>query len=715
MKNKLIKKYQTGGNYQVTYTDLDKLKGYEWYDGTELPSYRHPIVLPVFNKKFTPRQYIQEAEQFVEEHPDQQLVYLNPVVIKPFDGKIFDNANFSGGKRVNKLIDSQGRVIFENKTGQRLRDLIEVNYNGGKGYVDWDPWTNKKKLVAYQLPNDQYPRELPEGYDINSLEDEWNLQHNINYQNWREDQLDKPKVTTDSFKSGLTLPDLGSAIKNIGKFLLDGFVRFGNAQIAGDSGAGTAMAIASGWNHNPETGMWEQSEENIKKTEELRNNLSFISGFSPTHPLSVLFDKVIVPGAVFIGNKGYQIIKPALEPYFMHGANKAMRIPWIRNQFVANQIRNNVANTNLQIPNNINFGAKYITTTPYKYNIHGDNKSNIEWLQGTGQLQPKSQSNLTQLEQLGVPKDIRNMTSNKKWDLRKYYTRIERDPQAISSFKEWFSNDGLPLDVKGNYEIPIKWDPFSNDLPDEMLQFIKSLPEPDVKYSDNYIRFYRNYLTNADYNHEILSDLDIQKILNASNTQLVKNQSGLMKGKHVFHATNQNLFDHFDWRKTGENTLNMGGQGPGNYFSAHGSAYGTNNFQPYLINNVDKILPGSVKQPYFRYTSTPNELSQIAKKDLKLITPDNPLYNTLQSRRNEIQNAINTTKESNTIYYGRDIPFRYFEAPLLEFALPRNTGIKSLFPHPETFIKNSDGSISLIRDWNDFRLNYKTGGKFKNT
>jgi hypothetical protein len=48
-----------------------------------------------------------------------------------------------------------------------------------------------------------------------------------------------------------------------------------------------------------------------------------------------------------------------------------------------------------------------------------------------------------------------------------------------------------------------------------------------------------------------------------------------MKGKHVFHATNQNLFDHFDWRKTGTNTLNMGGQGPGNYFSAHGSRYGS--------------------------------------------------------------------------------------------------------------------------------------------
>jgi hypothetical protein len=97
---------------------------------------------------------------------------------------------------------------------------------------------------------------------------------------------------------------------------------------------------------------------------------------------------------------------------------------------------------------------------------------------------------------------------------------------------------------------------------------------------------------------------------------------------------------------------------------------------------------------------------------LKTITSDNPIYNILQRRKNEIQTAINTTKESNTIYYGQDIPHKSFEAPALEFALPRNTGIKSLFPHPDAFRLNPEtNQYELIRSWNDSRLNYEKGGK----
>lgn len=46
-----------------------------------------------------------------------------------------------------------------------------------------------------------------------------------------------------------------------------------------------------------------------------------------------------------------------------------------------------------------------------------------------------------------------------------------------------------------------------------------------------------------------------------------------------------------------------------------------------------------------------------------------------------------------------------------EFMLRRNTGIKSLFPHPSLFKRNADGTISLIRNWDDPRVNYKQGGK----
>jgi hypothetical protein len=105
----------------------------------------------------------------------------------------------------------------------------------------------------------------------------------------------------------------------------------------------------------------------------------------------------------------------------------------------------------------------------------------------------------------------------KRNNLINYYKRLDTDPWLIKNFKKWFYNNNVLSDVEGT-AIPIRTNLLGNDLPDEMLQFIKSLPEPDVKYSDKYIALYRNYLTDANYNHEILSDLDIQKILNASNT-----------------------------------------------------------------------------------------------------------------------------------------------------------------------------------------------------
>ena len=94
--------------------------------------------------------------------------------------------------------------------------------------------------------------------------------------------------------------------KRILKFLQD----FGNAQIAGDSGVGTSMAVASGYQYNPETRRWEQSKENLKEAEGLRNNLSFISAFSPTHPTTALIEKAIIPGISYIGGK---ILRPIFK------------------------------------------------------------------------------------------------------------------------------------------------------------------------------------------------------------------------------------------------------------------------------------------------------------------------------------------------------------------------------------------------------------------
>lgn len=78
----------------------------------------------------------------------------------------------------------------------------------------------------------------------------------------------------------------------IGNKILKVITDFGNAQIAGDSGIGTSMAISSGYQYNPKTRKWEQSEKNIKEAEGLRNNLAVLSTFSPTHPSNVVVEGI---------------------------------------------------------------------------------------------------------------------------------------------------------------------------------------------------------------------------------------------------------------------------------------------------------------------------------------------------------------------------------------------------------------------------------------
>lgn len=45
-----------------------------------------------------------------------------------------------------------------------------------------------------------------------------------------------------------------------------------------------------------------------------------------------------------------------------------------------------------------------------------------------------------------------------------------------------------------------------------------------------------------------------------------------------------------------------------------------------------------------------------------------------------------------------------------EYMLRRNYGIKSLFPHPSLLIRDNNGKLKIIRNWEDQRVNFKNGG-----
>lgn len=755
MKNKLIKKYQNGGNYYVTYTDLDKLKKYDWYDGTKPHSYKPPIVLPVFNEEFTPEQYMQEAKQFVKEHPGDRLTYLNPIVIKPLDGKIFDSASFTGDKRVNKLIDSQGRVIFENKTGQRLQDLLEIDYKGGKGYITWDPQTNKKKLVAYQLPNDQYPRELPEGYDVNSLENEWDLQYDTKYKSWKGYQSDKPKVTIESFR-GSNSP-IGPPIAKL-------FAGLMTLPIAQATGIGEkligAMAprVTKGVNYFTRTPSsrtlygpgYGTAAKSIGRNL-LEQTLASTGGFEAVNLLSESITgkswgdavrSILPDGPKWMPEWGKQILADATNVggwaspnmfYNMYGTlsnkfnqigNKLVKdVPWIRNQFIAKQIYDNIANTNLQIPNTINFGKRYITVKPYNSNIYGNNQSYIKWMQNTGQLQPKNQSNLTLLEQLGIPKHVRNGlvgTSGLQNEVIYLRSRLDSRQNDMDILKSL--GDYLKGDLMSTRRTPImktNFDYFNNprkNLPKYMLRHIKKLTYVDDRLfpDDSLIQLYRNYLHNEGFKSNALSDLDIKRIISESYRSLTEKQTGSLKGKLVFHGSDQ-MFDNFAYNRTGQNTLNMGGQGPGNYFSTHGATYGQgskqpgsiSNMQPFMITGIDRILPGRRINTLIGqwYTETHPSIQQLSKSGIQKVITNKiePYYSLINNRKFEIQKAIRSTKDApKTLYIGTDQPMGYFsQKPNLEFAYRHNSGIKSLFPHPTSYKTGGN------RDWSNISLNDK--------
>lgn len=97
--------------------------------------------------------------------------------------------------------------------------------------------------------------------------------------------------------------------KTIDNFTNTGLGRFitgfGNAQIAGDSGAATSVATASGYEYNPENRRFEQTEERLNdpSVEALRDNLAFISTFSPTHYGTAFFEKAVIPGISYVGGK----------------------------------------------------------------------------------------------------------------------------------------------------------------------------------------------------------------------------------------------------------------------------------------------------------------------------------------------------------------------------------------------------------------------------
>jgi hypothetical protein len=80
-------------------------------------------------------------------------------------------------------------------------------------------------------------------------------------------EINKPKLVP-RHRGGSSVKSIEESLNDFGNTWLGKLIMgFGNAQISGDSGIGTAMATASGYNYNTESKQWEHSAEAAESPE----------------------------------------------------------------------------------------------------------------------------------------------------------------------------------------------------------------------------------------------------------------------------------------------------------------------------------------------------------------------------------------------------------------------------------------------------------------
>lgn len=338
------------------------------------------------------------------------------------------------------------------------------------------------------------------------------------------------------------------------------------------------------------------------------------------------------------------------------------------------------------------------------------------------------------------------------------------------SKRNFYFTEGDPVAevrLNGNNKLIVKYNSrknyFGKDLPQEFydyLEQIKTLPinpnfmnlqsqttlypykkpgilgeKSETKYlkasdiQSKYVYDFRKYLEHLGYDSSKVTDHQMLQLLTDQYRSLTKNMTGKTKGQ-VFWHEGPEYHEQFDFSHTGENTGNMGAMGPGNYFSSAASAYGKVS-QPYLITDIKEtpiasesaiqkglipryVSPGvGFNSGYYEYLRLPEE------ERLKFPAELRDKYEAIISK---IKNKVSDTPtESGRLWIDPVLIERSGVAPRLslrhiepmEFMIRRNTGIKSLFPHPQTFVRDANGNIVINRDWKDIRVNYKKGGKIK--
>ena len=157
---------------------------------------------------------------------------------------------------------------------------------------------------------------------------------------------------------------------------------------------------------------------------------------------------------------------------------------------------------------------------------------------------------------------------------------------------------------------------------------------------------------------------------------------------------NFNVFDYLS--HLGENMGNTGVYGPGNYFTTrlpidYYAGLDGHNIKPYYITNIEETIPASMvmgKKGYPKHVDIVDgvipehrtgDIVIVGKNTGKNISSVNPLLPEVMRNGKLVGSKLDD----------------YYDNNVFEINLPRNTGIKSLYPNMSRFVRNADGSVSF--------------------
>lgn len=302
--------------------------------------------------------------------------------------------------------------------------------------------------------------------------------------------------------------------------------------------------------------------------------------------------------------------------------------------------------------------------------------------------------------------DIKSDPYRDKWPLVK---SIDRTGDERYSSYEW--EYFMPFFDHYNHQF------FSKNLKDftpTITKYAKTLPplsDSSEFIPNDFYHYFVNYYRNLGYDIYNANPEDVIKIIEDNYKQLKKGATGELAGRVMWHASPARYVLHRNPRQLqkveeaapDQFVFNPKRKWATSLTDVPGIYFGVQPFTAYSIPMMYEPYGGSIgvvrmdgagidMQPYlingikgFYHDRLPDRFEGVIPKNTALYTDR----------------------------FKGNKACQYAMPDESEITVPFGTSIKSLYPHPNAFVTNSDGTITLQRDWGNPNLHYKSGGSLQ--